>query len=160
MISLIAALGRNREIGFENKLLWRLPDDFKRFKELTLGHPVIMGRKTFESIGKPLPDRKNIVITRAPQYQAEGCFLAHSFGEALALAENDSEIFVIGGAEIYTIALQEAGRMYLTYVDTEIDADTFFPDFLEEEWRVVSTEYHPADEKHAYGFTFKTLERK
>jgi len=159
MISLIAAIGKNGELGAQNKLLWHLPHDLRRFRELTNEHPIIMGRKTFESIGRPLPHRKNIILTRLPDYTQEGCFIAHSLSEALSLAGDDSEVFIIGGSEIYTLTLPHAHRMYLTYVDTEAPADAFFPSFTEEEWREVSSEHHPKDEEHPHSFTFKIFER-
>jgi dihydrofolate reductase len=160
MISLIAAIGKNRELGFKNKLPWHLPDDLKHFREITTGHAVVMGRRTFESIGKPLPNRKNIVMARSLDFEAPGFLVAHSFGEVLALAGNDTEVFVIGGAETYATALPVAKRMYLTFVDAEVPADSFFPDFNEAEWREISSEHHPADDRHPYSFTFKIFERQ
>jgi len=161
-ISMIGAMGKSRELGFGNKLPWHLPDDLKRFKELTRGHAVIMGRKTFESIGRPLPERKNIVITRDHAYVAPGCTVVGSFEEALKEArdtEGDGEVFIIGGAEIYKLALPMADKMYLTFVDAEREADAFFPEFKEGEWNVVQEESHPADDRHLYAFTFRVYER-
>lgn len=160
MISLIAAMGRNRELGFGNKLPWHLPDDLKRFKKLTRGHTVIMGRKTYESIGKPLPERKNIVVTRDPSYRAAGCVVVNSMADALREAGADSENFVIGGAEIYALALPFADKIYLTAVDAERPADAYFPEFEEKQWRITKTEPHQADEKHIYPFVFKIYEKK
>lgn len=132
-ISIIAAVGRNRELGKNNKLLWHIPEDMKRFKELTSGHAVIMGRKTFESIGRPLPHRTNIIVTRDPNFNAKGCIIAHSLDEALRLAPlaqgNNEEVFVIGGGQIYEQALPFTHKLYLTVVDAETDADTFFPNY-------------------------------
>ncbi|OGF22991.1 diacylglycerol kinase [Candidatus Falkowbacteria bacterium RBG_13_39_14] len=155
MISIICIIGQNRAIGKDNKLIWHIPDDLKHFKKITFGHPVIMGRKTFESIGKPLPDRLNIVITRDKNYEAEGCYICHSLDEALEYAESTlspfaypafmageggvkprisapHEIFIIGGGEIYRQAIPLADKLYLTIVeDSPEDADTFFPDYSE-----------------------------
>lgn len=131
MISIIAAIGRNRELGKGNDLLWKIPDDLKRFKEKTRGHPIIMGRKTFDSIGRPLPGRTNIVITRDAKWQSEGALIAESLDEALgmaAFAEGGEETFIIGGAQIYALALPHADTLYLTLIDAESrDADVFFP---------------------------------
>jgi dihydrofolate reductase len=164
VISIIAATDKNRGLGFGNKLPWHLPDDLKRFKELTKGHAVIMGRKTFESIGRPLPDRKNIVISRNTEYVAPGCVVVGSMDAALAEAGKDAdptaEVFIIGGGEIYNLGLQYAHKMYLTSVDTEIPADVRFPEFNEREWSLVATEFHQQDEKHPHPFTFKIYEKK
>lgn len=162
MIVLMAAIGRNRELGLGNKLPWHLPDDLKRFKEITRGHAVIMGRKTFESIGKALPERKNIVVTRNADYKAPGATVAGSIKEAFkeAGASGGEDVFVMGGGEIYKLALPYADKMYLTHVDAEIPADTYFPEFSEGEWRVIDAVPHEADEKHAHRFVFKTYERK
>jgi dihydrofolate reductase len=159
-ISLIAAMGKDRELGFGNKLPWHLPDDLKRFKALTKGHAVVMGRKTYESIGMPLPERKNIIVTRDINYSAPGCLVVHSIEEALSAAGDDKEIFIIGGGEIYALALPLANKMYLTFVDVKIKANVFFPDFDESEWRVTKTESHERDLKHEYPFVFKIFERK
>jgi dihydrofolate reductase len=160
MVSIIEAMGNNRELGFKNKLLWHLPDDLQRFKELTRGHTVIMGRKTYDSIGRPLPERKNIIITRNPDYEAPGCTFADSMEAALAEAKDDPEIFIIGGAEIYKLALPYADRLYLTLVDAQPEADVFFPEFNESEWQLIKTEPHGKDEKHPYSFVFKIYEKK
>ncbi len=159
-VSIIAAMGKNRELGFGNKLPWHLPDDLKRFKALTRDHAVIMGRKTFESIGKPLPERKNIIVTRDPGYVVAGAIVTHSIEEAIKEAGDDSEIFVIGGAEIYRLALPRANKMYLTFVEAELQADVYFPEFDGAEWNVVREEPHEANEKHKYRFTFREYERK
>jgi len=131
MISIIAAIGKNRELGKDNKLLWHIPGDFKRFKELTSGHVVIMGRKTYESIGKSLPNRINYVITRDKNYQAVGCFIFNSLENAINFAKKKTfEVFIIGGAEIYKQGIKYADKLYLTLVNKEYsDADTFFPDY-------------------------------
>ena len=161
-ISLIAALDRRRGIGKDNQLPWRLPGDLKRFRELTMGHHLIVGRKTYESIGKPLPGRTLIVVTRNKTYQAEGCTVVHSLADALALAgsHGESEAFIGGGAELYAQALALADRLYLTRVDAEVEADTFFPAWDEQAWTLVEERTHPADENHASPFTFQTLQRK
>jgi len=161
-ISLIGAMGKNRELGFGNKLPWYLPDDLKRFKQITRGHAVIMGRKTYESIGRPLPERKNIIVTRNVDYVAPGCVVVGSIEAALKEADDggaSTEVFIIGGAEIYRLGLPHADKMYLTFVDATIPADVFFPRFNEEEWKVAETEAHEADEKHPYAFIFKVYER-
>ncbi len=159
MISIIAALAENRVIGVNNTLPWRLPNDLKHFRRLTTGHAIILGRKNYESIGKPLPERTNIVITRNRDFRADGCLIAHSLDEALTLAKNDPEIFVIGGAEIYRAALARADRLYLTRVHAAIAGDTHFPEFDETEWREISRERHERDERHAYAYSFVVLER-
>lgn len=157
MISLIAAIGKNNELGKDNQLLWHLPDDLKRFKELTTGHTIVMGRKTFESIGKPLPNRRNIVITRDTSYKKEGVEVIHSLEEVENLPE---EIFIIGGGEIYAQALPFADRLYLTQVDTTLDADTFFPPFEKSEWNETERIHHKKDEKHAHSFDFILYTKK
>ena len=159
MISIIAALAENRVIGVNNTLPWRLPNDLKHFRRLTTGHAIILGRKNYESIGKPLPERTNIVITRNRDFRAHGCLVAHSLDEALALSRNDPEIFVIGGAEIYRAALAHTNRLYLTRVHATITGDTYFPEFDETEWREISRERHERDERHAYDYSFVVLER-
>lgn len=159
MISIIAALAENRVIGINNTLPWRLPNDLKHFRRLTTGHAIIMGRKNYESIGKPLPERTNIIITRNRDYRADGCLIAHSLDEALTLAKNDPEIFVIGGAEIYSTALARADRLYLTRVHATIAGDTYFPEFDETEWRESACERHAADERHAFDYSFVVFER-
>jgi dihydrofolate reductase len=138
--ALVAALARNRVIGAGNRLPWRLPADLARFKRLTMGAPVIMGRKTRESIGRPLPGRRNIVVTRAPAAAWEGCLVAHSLEEALALARDAAEAFVIGGAELYAQALPRAERLYLTLIDADCPGDAWFPEFDPAAWREVARE--------------------
>lgn len=162
IVSLIVAMDRKRGIGIKGRLPWRLSADLKRFRELTMGHHLIVGRKTYESIGKPLPGRQMIIVTRDHHYQATGGFVAHSLKEALALAEarGESEVFIGGGAEIYAPALALADRLYLTAVAAEVAADTFFPPFDEAEWRAVEQLDQPADEKNQYPFTFKVLLRQ
>ena len=169
IVSLIAAMDRRCGIGKDNQLPWRLPADLKRFRELTMGHHLIVGRKTYESIiaisGKPLPGRTTIIITRNRDYPPEccnaGCFVVHSLNDALELARSrsESEVFVIGGAEIYAQALGQADRLYLTMVDTEVEADAFFPAFDASEWRVIETNESAVDEKNLLRHTFQVLAR-
>ncbi|WP_119278071.1 dihydrofolate reductase [Calidithermus roseus] len=166
MLSLVVAMAENRVIGRDNTLPWRLPNDLKRFRRLTMGHPVIMGRKTYESIGKPLPGRTNIVVTRTPGYSAPGCMVVGSLEAALRVAEaaphdpaRPRETFVIGGAELYAQALPLADRIHLTLVHAEVAGDTFFPAFDQSVWREVSRERHEPDDQHAYAYSFVTLER-
>ena len=158
MIALVVAMAENRVIGKNNQLVWRLPADLKFFKNLTTGHPIIMGRKTFESIGKPLPNRTNIVITRQQDFEAEGCLVAHSLNEALMLAQQlDSEIFIIGGAEIYKQAMFLADTIYLTEVHHTFEGDTFFPEIDSVLWEETSRDEHSSDEKNPYDYAFVTL---
>nr|AIA11214.1 Dihydrofolate reductase [uncultured bacterium] len=155
-------MDRRRGIGRDNGLPWRLPADLKRFRELTMGHHIVVGRKTFESIGRPLPGREMIVVTRDRAYRAEGCAIVHSFEEALALARGrgEGEVFVCGGAEIYALALPLADRMYLTMVEAEVEADTFFPEWEERAWAERNVVRHESDERHSHPFTFKLLVRE
>lgn len=158
MISIIAAIGSNRELGKNNKLLWHIPEDMKRFRELTNGHPIIMGRTTYESIGRPLPNRTNIIVTRDPDYKAEGCIVVHSLEEAITEAKKheEEEIFVIGGGQIYSQAITMADKLYLTKVNGIFDADTFFPDYSDFT-RVVSSE---KKQDNTYTYEFLELERR
>jgi dihydrofolate reductase len=162
IISLIVAMDRKRGIGAGNRLPWRLPDDMKRFRELTLGHHLVVGRKTFASIGKPLPGRVMIILTRDPSFNAADCLVVHSMSEAIELARSrgETELFIGGGSEVYREALPSATRIYLTAVDAEVEADTFFPEFGLDEWNESGVEYHPADDRHAFSFSFSILERK
>ena len=161
-IAIIAAMGENRAIGFQGKIPWHLPADFKHFKELTMGHPIIEGSKTFESIGKALPGRTNIVIARDMEYKAEGCLVAHSFDEALGLAERSegaNEVFVCGGGQIYALALPRAEVLYVTKVRGIFEGDVFFPELDERTWHLVGEEKHSADEKNAFEYSFCVYER-
>jgi dihydrofolate reductase len=162
IISLIAAMDKQRGIGLDNQLPWRLSADMKKFRELTMGHHIIVGRKTFESIGKPLPGRQMIIVTRDPEFRADGCLVCQSPDVAVALASlrGESEVFICGGAEIYGQTIALADRLYLTYVDAEIRADAFFPSFDQREWSELETFFQPADEKNQFPFTFKLLARK
>ena len=161
IISLMVAMDEKRGIGKAGKLPWHLSSDLRRFRELTMGHHLIVGRKTFESIGKPLPGRHTIVVTRNSNFKPEGCFVSHSVEDAIALARErgETEAFVIGGAEIFARALPSADRIYLTEVHAEVDADVFFPEFDRDEWIETQHIDHSADEKNQYAFTFKVLER-
>jgi dihydrofolate reductase len=154
MINIIVAADENNTIGKDNDLIWRLPDDLKFFKQKTSVHPIIMGRKTYESVGRPLPNRTNIIITRDQDYTVDGCVVVNSLDEAFSIA-NDDEIFVVGGAEIYRQALPVTDRVYLTRVHHTFDGDRFFPE-LGDEWQEIESVLHPIDEKHVHAFTFKT----
>ena len=161
-ISIIAAVARNRAIGYKNKLIYWLPDDLKRFKALTTGHTIVMGRNTFESLPKgALPNRRNVVITRQAGFSAPGIEVFHSLEEALAACASDAEVFVIGGESVYAAALPLADRLCLTHIHaTPPEADTFFPPCHMEEWEMESCERHEADEKNAEAFTFANYRRK
>lgn len=158
-LTLIAAMASNRVIGKDNQLIWDFPDDLKRFKKLTLGHHVIMGRKTYESMNRPLPGRTNVVISRQKEYQAPGCIVVSSMVEALRKAENDRKPFVIGGAKIYELALPYADIMELTCIRHAYEGDTHFPEWDKEQWSLENTEKHPADERHPYPFEYRTYHR-
>ncbi|MCP2044602.1 dihydrofolate reductase [Pontibacter sp. HSC-36F09] len=162
MIAIVVAIAQNNVIGKDNQLIWHLPADLRHFKQKTMGHPMIMGRKTFESIGKPLPGRTTIIVTRQEDYKAEGCIVVNSVEEAIAKGkELDSEqVSIVGGAEIYKQALSFVDTIYLTKVHHDFDGDTFFPELKEEEWLLVSVEGHEPDEKNKYAYTFKELRRK
>ena len=160
MLSIIVAASENNVIGKDNQLLWHLPDDLRHFKRTTRGHHVIAGRKTFESQGKPLPERTNIIITRNPEYKAEGCLMVDSLDKALDLARGDDEPFIIGGEQIYRLALPRVDRIYLTRVHAELEGDTFFPDLDMDQWKEVSRTYHEKDERHDHPFTILVLERR
>jgi len=160
MITLIAAAAENNALGKDNDLLWHLPEDFKRFKQITSGHNIIMGRKTFESFPKPLPNRTHIIITRQEEYLVEGCLVVHSLEEALEIAPQNEEVFIIGGAQIYEQALPFADKIDLTRVHIELDADAFFPEFNTSEWNLVFSEKHFKDEKHQFDYTFDTYLKK
>jgi dihydrofolate reductase len=159
LVSLIVAMAQNGVIGRDNALPWRLPEDLKRFKAFTLGKTLLMGRKTYESIGRPLPGRANLVLTRDRGFRAPGVVVVHSVEEALAHAA-DNELVAIGGAEIYRLVLPFARRLYLTHVHADVPGDTYFPDFDPTQWADVEWRMHPADEQHAYPLTFVTLERR
>ena len=155
-ISLIAAMGKNKVIGNNNRLIWNVPEDMKHFRELTKNKPVIMGRKTFESIGKPLPQRTNIVITRDKNYKKNGCIVVHSVKESLDAAKGANEIMVIGGAQIYKEFLPIADKIYLTIIDEDFDGDAHFPEFSKSEWKETKREELKNDK---YKFDFVDFER-
>lgn len=161
IVSLLLAASENDVIGKDNKLPWHLPDDLKYFKNLTWGLPILMGRKTFESIGKPLPGRKSIVITRDQNWTHEGISVVHSVEEAIEKAEGfgAKEIFVIGGAQIFGSTLPVAGRIYLTRIHHSFDGDVFFPSISTDEWRLSSERFCAADEKNAYDHTYQVWEK-
>ena len=160
IISLIAAMADDRAIGIENPLPWKTPADMKWFREKTMGKPMIMGRKTFESFGaKPLPGRTNIIITHDKQYQAEGAVVMHSIDDALQAAGDVDEVMIIGGASFYEQMLPRATRFYLTLVHGKFDADAWFPEFNEKEWRVTERHDHEADENNACAYSFLLKER-
>ncbi|MBU2995149.1 dihydrofolate reductase [Cellulophaga baltica] len=160
-ITLIAAIAENNAIGKNNDLLWHLPDDFKRFKALTTGNPIIMGRKTFETFPKPLPHRKHIIITRDENYSTnfDNCVVVHNLDDALNEVKDANIIYIIGGGQIYTMGLEKATHMELTIVHDNFEADTFFPDFDKKNWKIIAEEYHPKDNNHIYDFTYITYER-
>ncbi|WP_348720043.1 dihydrofolate reductase [uncultured Alcanivorax sp.] len=165
-LSLMVAKASNRVIGRNNKLPWYLPNDLKYFKQVTFGKPVIMGRKTWDSLGKPLPGRTNIVITRQAGFQAEGAKVVATLDEAVTLAENvafiegQDEAVVMGGAEIYALALPQADRLYLTEVHAEVDGDTWFPEYDTSEWKEIGREDFPAEGPNPYDYSFVVYERK
>lgn len=160
MTTIIAAVGENNALGKDNDLVWHLPDDFKRFKELTTGHYIIMGRKTFESFPKPLPNRTHVIITRQKDYKPEGCIVVNSIEKALELAKEDEQPFIIGGGEIYKLGMPFSDKIELTRVHESFEADTFFPEINEHEWELSKSVYHPKDEKHKHDFTYLTYFRK
>ncbi|SJN30637.1 dihydrofolate reductase [Sphingobacterium sp. JB170] len=158
-ITLIVAASKNNAIGKDNKMLWHLPEDFKYFKRTTIGHSIIMGRKTFLSIGKPLPERRNIVLSRDLNFSNYDVDVANSVSEVLNYCRDEREIFIIGGAQLYEQTLPIAQKILLTRVHTEIQGDAYFPVLSPQEWKLTSSEKHPKDEKHAYDFTFEVWDR-
>jgi dihydrofolate reductase len=159
IISLIAAMGEGRVIGIENRLPWRLPADMKHFRALTMGKPVLMGRKTFDSIGKPLPGRSNIVVSQDPEFCPEGVTVARSIAEALLSGAEAEEIMVIGGASFYAQLLPRAQRLYITEIHHDFAGDAFFPAWNPGEWREIAREDHSADSDNRYPYSFVTLVR-
>jgi dihydrofolate reductase len=159
-VSLIVAMAKNRVIGVNNTLPWHLPADLKHFKSLTMGHHIVMGRKTYESIGKPLPGRTSVVVTRNAGYSVPGVIVVHSLKQALASCGNDEEIFVIGGAELYRQAIKFADRIYLTEIDADISGDAHFTEFDSRFWQEAGRECHEADEKNAHPYHFVLYDRK
>ena len=159
MITLIVAVADNGVIGRDNALPWHLPEDLKRFKRLTMGKPIVMGRKTYESIGKPLPGRHNIVVTRDTNYQRDGITVVHGVDEAVKAADDAPEIMVIGGADLFRLFLPRAGRVHLTRVHAQVDGDVMWPP-LDASWGLVGGETHAADERHAHAMTFEVWEKR
>ncbi|HEY0045363.1 MAG TPA: dihydrofolate reductase [Flavobacterium sp.] len=159
-VTLIAAAAENNALGKDGDLPWHLPDDFRRFKAVTTGHHIIMGRKTLESLPKLLPNRTHVVITRQHNYNCDDCIVVGSLQEALNAAPQDQEVFIIGGGEIFVMALEKADKIDLTRVHANIEADAFFPEINNSEWQLEKEEFHPKDEKHQFDFTFQTFTRK
>lgn len=160
IISIIAGMDENRLIGQGNRLPWRLPADMKHFRQHTLDKPVVMGRKTFESIGKPLPKRTNIILTRDPKYQAEGGIITHSIEEVLEAASGSQEIMIIGGAAIYELFLPRTDRLYLTYIHGCFEGDIYFPAFDLANWQEIKRVNHQADKKNPHPYSFLFLRRR
>lgn len=159
-LSILVAMAANRTIGIDNTLPWRCPEDLKHFKALTMGHHMIMGRKTFDSIGKPLPGRTTVVVTRNPRLKIEGCIVAHSLEEAIAACAKDEEIFIVGGAELYTQALPLTETLYITEIQMDVAGDAHFPEFDRSEWQEVAREQRSQQEPQALDYHFVTYRRK
>lgn len=157
MITLIAAAAENNALGKDNQLVWHLPDDFKRFKQITSGHYIIMGRKTFESFPKPLPNRTHVIITRQKNYNVDGCIVVNSIEDAIKVCPIDEEVFIIGGADIYNQSIDFADKIELTKVHANFEADAFFPEINLNHWKLIFEEKHVQDEKHNFDFTFQTF---
>jgi len=160
MIILIAAVAENNALGKNNDLLWHLPKDFKRFKEITSGHHIIMGRKTFESFPKALPNRTHVIITRQKEYVSEGCIVVQDLEEAIAVCPKNEDIFVIGGGEIYSQSIHLADQLDITRVHHSFEADVYFPEIDPKIWELTSEVFNPKDEKHLYDYTFQTFVRQ
>ena len=159
-LELVVAAARNGVIGRDNGLPWRLPADLAHFKRVTLGHPILMGRRTWDSIGRPLPGRQNIVLTRDPAFRASGATVVHSLAEAQLAAAGAERLMVIGGADLFQACLGEADVLHLTEVDADLEGDVRFPPWRREDWQELWREAHPADERHAYAYSFVTLRRR
>ena len=159
MITMIAAAGLNNALGKDGNIPWHLPDDFKHFKKLTTGHHIIMGRKTWESFPRPLPNRTHIIITRDEDYKADGGIVVHSLEDALTFSKEESHVFIIGGGEIYKLGLEYATHIELTRVNGTFEADAFFPVIQPSMWDLLSTTAHLKDENHNYSFNFETYKR-
>jgi dihydrofolate reductase len=160
MIILIAAVAENNALGKDNNLLWHLPSDFKRFKEITSGHHIIMGRKTFESFPKPLPNRTHIVISRQKDYSPEGCIVVENLEKAIAICPKEENLFIIGGGEIYSQSIYLADQLDITRVHHSFEADVYFPEINPEIWKLTSEIFNPKDEKHLFDYTFQKYTRK
>ena len=159
-ISLIVAMAEQRVIGRGNTMPWHLPADLRHFKAVTMGKPVVMGRRTFESIGRPLPGRRNLVISRNPEWQAAGVDVAPSLEAALAMLADYEEVMIIGGGQLYAEALPRADRLYLTHIELAVEGDTFFPDYQRHQWQQIEQSSHPADDKNPHAYRFETLQRQ
>lgn len=160
MIIMIAAVAENNALGKNNDLLWHLPLDFKRFKEITSGHHIIMGRKTFESFPKPLPNRTHVIITRQKDFAYEGCIVVENLEKAIAICPKNEDLFIIGGGEIYTQSIPLADQLDITRVHHSFDADVYFPEIDPEIWELTAETFNPKDEKHLFDYTFQTFVRK
>lgn len=160
IVSIAVAVSKNNAIGKDNQLLWHLPNDLKFFKKITSGHSIIMGRKTFESIGRPLPNRRNIVLTNSTDFNHPDVVVAHSIPDVLQLISKEEKVFVIGGADIYRQFLPLASEIYLTKVDVELEGDAYFPVLSEKDWTIVSKESYSIDERHHYSYSFVHLIKK
>ena len=160
MIILIAAVAENNALGKNNDLLWHLPNDFKHFKETTVGHHIIMGRKTFESFPKPLPNRKHVIITRQKNYNYEDCIVVSNLEKAISVCPPNQDIYIIGGGEIYKQSILFADKLTITKVHHSFDADVFFPEIDLAIWQLTSQTFHPKDEKHLFDYSFQTFVKK
>ena len=159
MISIIVAISENNAIGKENQLLWRISDDLKRFKQLTTSHTIIMGRKTFDSIGKPLPGRTTVIVTRNAELKVEGCVVAHSLQQAISACADDSEIFIVGGAELYTQALPLVDKLYITEIQQDVEGDAHFPEFDQRHWQLLSKDVRSQETPQPLEFHFASYQR-
>lgn len=160
MVIMIAAVAENNALGKNNELLWHLPNDFKRFKSLTTNHHIIMGRKTFESFPKPLPNRVHVVITRQKDYNPEGCIVVDSIEKAIAVCPENEDLYIIGGGEIYNLGMEHADILEITKVHHSFDADAYFPEIDKTDWQLVESEESFKDEKHLYDYTYETYIRR
>ena len=160
MIIMIAAVAENNALGKDNELVWHLPNDFKRFKSLTTNHHIIMGRKTFESFPKPLPNRVHVVITRQSDYNPEGCIVVDSIEKAISICPENEDSYIIGGGEIYTLGMEHADILEITKIHHSFDADAYFPEIDKTDWQLVESEENFRDEKHLYDYTYETYIRR
>ncbi|CAM3928073.1 dihydrofolate reductase [Flavobacterium weaverense] len=160
MFTMIAAAAENNALGKDGKIVWHLPNDYKRFRRLTTGHHIIMGRKTYESLQKPLPNRKHVIITRQKDYKAEDCIVVDTMQKALDACPKEEDSFIIGGGEIYTIGISYSDKIELTRVHGTFEADAFFPEIDEQEWRLENSEFNEKDDSHNYEYTYQTFVRK
>lgn len=160
MIIIIAAAAENNTLGKNNEMVWHLPNDFQRFKSLTSGHHIIMGRKTFESLVKPLPNRTHVIITRQKEYHAEGCIVVDSIEKALEICPKDEDSYIIGGGEIYALGLPYTDKLEITRVHHNFEGDAHFPKINEDEWEMTVSEFNEKDEKHRYDYSYQTYIRR